>query len=548
MCEEDLERQRTALERRLKLGPLDFTGTYLAVSDLYGLIKSRPSVDGPETIALLEGVLKNSEFSSETQSYFLYREAAQALVFLAVHSIRTPVEVLALAALEGLVGTTQGPSQRASIEALGSLPVAVRGPTICQSFIGRVPKMTWREVAQKAGITNSSPPAVRGRSLIAKTNDEDTVLVVKLTQDEHAVQSACDEAIWMEYLHSERFSFPVRFNIPEPLKIHDSYVFRLYDMPAGIEGEIGAEADCHGVAFFAQKDYFTYPNSHRSETRLPSDQFREVMFRNAWLFGKLASHGIVHASPIPLFHNRVQRDRREDRGLYEWQRGGRLDRWLHSCTYPNFGMTGIRDFEHLISFAGPSRQLCYHIGAQLLSLLLTVGSYFRNKDVARVGFDDQGNAVDARDLFDKPFFQEAISGIFCNYYRAFTGRDLDGNPPFSIDNLACRMIDEMGVDRHMEEVLRVVDQEAMSEATFRDFLISRGYPEGDTGDFRKGRQDIILHTGPHLGGFNERISLPELIESVGAMSALCIAGRFRGEHNTFPPLTSRPFQGAVQAS
>lgn len=31
---------------------------------------------------------------------------------------------------------------------------------------------------------------------------------------------------------------------------------------------------------------------------------------------------------------------------------------------------------------------------------------------------------------------------------------------------------------------------------------------------------------PHSGGFNERISLPELIEAVGTMSALCVLGRY----------------------
>jgi hypothetical protein len=35
-----------------------------------------------------------------------------------------------------------------------------------------------------------------------------------------------------------------------------------------------------------------------------------------------------------------------------------------------------------------------------------------------------------------------------------------------------------------------------------------------------------VHTGPHLGAFNNRISLPELTELVAAGAALCIAGRF----------------------
>ncbi|MBW2107229.1 MAG: hypothetical protein JRI36_00985 [Deltaproteobacteria bacterium] len=88
------------------------------------------------------------------------------------------------------------------------------------------------------------------------------------------------------------------------------------------------------------------------------------------------------------------------------------------------------------------------------------------------------------------------------------------------------MIEEMGVDRHMEEILRVADQQAMSEEAFVAFLIDRGYPEHDARSLKKAKQDIILHTGPHLGGFNERVSVPELIDAVSAMSASCIAGKY----------------------
>jgi len=38
-------------------------------------------------------------------------------------------------------------------------------------------------------------------------------------------------------------------------------------------------------------------------------------------------------------------------------------------------------------------------------------------------------------------------------------------------------------------------------------------------------KDINLRTGPHLGNFNCRISLPELISFFNMASACCIAGR-----------------------
>ena len=101
------------------------------------------------------------------------------------------------------------------------------------------------------------------------------------------------------------------------------------------------------IGFTVHPDYFVYPNPLPDEENIDRNNFMEVMKRNAYLLGRLASMGMVHTAPIPLFHNRLQRRRRCDGGYYEWPRGGRLDRWLMSCRYPNLGKSGIRDFEHL---------------------------------------------------------------------------------------------------------------------------------------------------------------------------------------------------------
>lgn len=334
----------------------------------------------------------------------------------------------------------------------------------------------------------------------------------------------------MEHLCSGDYAFPVRFNIPVAIKIQGSYVFKLENMPVRMPEGTDLHPEGYAIGFIAHKDYFAYPNEHRTERRLTTEGFREVMFRNAWLLGKLTFLGIVHSAPIPLFHNRVQRGRRGDHGLYEWPRGGRLDRWLDSCCYPNFGMTGIRDFEHLIAFNGLGRRLYHYVGAQIFSLLLVAGSYFRNKDIGRVGIDWQGNPVDARDLFDKQFLAELVQGISLSYYHGFVGTEFTGKLAIDFDELASRMIEEMGVDRYMEEILRDVDQKQMSDEEFRKFLAGRGYSENEMKGFKRGVQDVTVYTGPHLGGFNERISLPELIESIGTISALCIAGRYWREN------------------
>ena len=465
----DFERERTTLENALKMNGQDFTASYLAVCDLQELIRTHPEIIRSETILALVGVLKNSEFSRQTQSFFLYKEAADALTSIIVHAIAEPLANKALSALKNLLGTATGHAQRAAAGALGSLPISIHGPKVSEETIVDIPRVTWREIFEESGLTDCHTPALIGRSLVVAIDKENRLLVVKLACTEDSLKFMYREAVWLEHLCSGGYSFPVRFDIPVAIKIQGSYVFRLENMPVRMPEAIDLHPEGYAIGFIAHKDYFSYPNEHRTERRLTMEAFREVIFRNARLFGKLTFLGIVHSAPIPLFHNRVQRDRRADHGLYEWPRGGRLDRWLDSCCFPNFGMTGIRDFEHLIAFRDLSQRLYNHIGTQIFSLFLVAGSYFRNQDRDRVGLDRQGNPVDARDLFDKQFLMELVQGISRTYYHGFVGTEFAGDVPCDFDELTSRMIDEMGVDRHMEEILRLVDQKQMSDEEFREF-------------------------------------------------------------------------------
>jgi hypothetical protein len=244
--------------------------------------------------------------------------------------------------------------------------------------------------------------------------------------------------------------------------------------------------------------------------------------------------GIAHTAPIPLFHNRAQRHRREDGGRYRWTHAGRLDRWLASCRYPNFGVSGLRDFEHFEFVVGRARCRYEIIGSHLISLLLVAGSYFRSKAPDRMGLDASGQPVDTRDLFDRALLQTMIGDIYRAYYEGFTGEALPEGMPISPAHLADRMIEEMGLDRHMEEILRVVDQDAMDRFAFTSFLESRGLPRRAALRKTKGQRDIVLMTGPHLGGFNQPISLPELIDFAAAGAARCVAGRFCLEQDRLP--------------
>lgn len=532
MKETHLEREKALSEGQIQDKASDFSARYFAVYHLQCLAQTHPEIITSKTISTVQGLLKDPGFSRQRRGFFLCRLAAETLAAVILYSDRQPLADQALASLRDVLATTSGHAHRVSAEALGGLPFSICGPRLKEVTTQDVPSVSWSDILDKKGFRLSAPPRFVGRSLMAPLNQADRLLIFKLASCNGFPKCLFREALWTEHLRGANYVFPLRFDIPVAIRIKGAYVFRLKDLPVRLPGKVGLCPHPYAIGFTAHKDYFSYPADAMSQPETNETAFSRVMFRNAWLLGRLTSLGIVHSAPIPLFHNRVQRRRRRDNGRYEWFRGGRLDRWLDSCSYPNLGFTGIRDFEHLISFKGHSRDLYRHIGSHLLSLLLVTGSYFRGKNRNLVGFDDNGKPVDTRSLFDKGALKTIILGIFLGYYRGFVQREYQGNVPLDLDRLASRMIEEMGVDRYMEEILRAADQKAMTDEQFRRFLKDRGYADEAIKGLRKGIKDIVVCTGPHLGAFNERISLPELVEAVETMSALCVAGRYWQAHFT----------------
>ncbi len=566
----ELERLRASLEESVYGRMSDFSALYVSVCDLRNFCREYPDRARPQTTQALKAVLESPRHSRQTQSLFLYKEAADTLSFIASAALDdeagSATAQMATLALEEVAWTIPGRARRAATEALGLLPTHIPAPAISLHSPSAIPSVRWAEILCLEGIPAQEPPVAIGRSLVVPIPGCGEVLAVKSACADDDPEELHNEALWMEFLGSMGRSLArgLRFDVPRPIKVGEGYLFKLDGRP--LDGSRGSHFHPEGysIGFVIHRDYFTYinepgGNGHKgicrkeiapgssgnngdteevavmcgrgSEDEAPSNPegFREALFRNAWLLGRLMASGIVHTAPIPLFHNRVQRHRRQDRGLYEWPRGGRLDRWLFSCRYPNIGLTGVRDFEHFACLRHRGLELYHQAGTHLLSLILVAGSYFRNRDSSRVGLDSRGRPHDVRDLFEKPLLMDLLEGLFLHYYAGFAGGEFTGPRPCDLEGLASRMIEEMGVDRHMAEILRAVDQAEMSEEEFRLFFRQRGFSEEETAKLSKGVEDITINTGPHLGGFNERISLPEMIDFVAAASALCIAGRYHRE-------------------
>jgi hypothetical protein len=397
----------------------------------------------------------------------------------------------------------------------------------------RIHHVSWKDILRKIRAEGKRP-RFASRSLISEIS-KDQVLVTKLMRPEDSREALVNEVRWMLYLKG--FSFEKRFVVPEPVGLEGDYIFRLCGLPVKEPDGLRLHPERLAIAFTVHKDYFVYPNSPEPSKHLSHEEIQEVMTRSAYILGKLASRGIIHTDIIALFHSRVQAKRRLDCGRYCWWQGyvGRLDRWLHSCDWPNFGLSGIRDFEHFIPFKGSLQEMFHHMGNHLLGLFLVAGSYFRNKERSKAGLDKRGRPVDTWYLFDKALFREIIEGVVASYYEGLTGKAwLQDAFAFDFDSLIRRMVEEMGIDNHMVEKFRVQHQREVTFSEFKEILLKGGYSDHEIHGLTRGKEDIDVMTGPHLGEFNGEISLPEMIDLIRKAAMLFALHGFTDSDSRFP--------------
>ncbi|CAD7840915.1 MAG: hypothetical protein [Olavius algarvensis Delta 4 endosymbiont] len=520
-----------SMERRLSAGPLDFSELFVRVGQLKSLLDGGSTPATGRTVAVLAGLLDSDRHTQQTQAYHLFGSIAATLATIGCNRDDPNVSRQALQILVPAATGSRGERQRALAETVGTLPVNIKGPRFRPATtVKQPPRRSLKSLLSQLGA-DALAGSYQGRSLVVPLADSDEVAVIKIARRGEDPAGLNREAGWLDYLRASAQLFAEPFIIPRPVEMKSGYLFRPLNLPVlnGRPQDIDP-ATATAIAFTVHRDYFVYPNDHRPEARLSYERFRQVLQRAAVLFGELTAGGIVHTAPIPLFHNRVQRMRRDDGGLYEWDRAGRLDRWLQSSRFPNFGPTGLRDFEHLTSLGTRAgRRLYQHIGNQLLSLILVAGSYFRHKAPDRVGLDKDGIPLDVRHLFDRAQFSDLVQTVFNAYHTGFSKCAPQVDMRAEIESLVTTLIDQMGVDRHMREILRQEDQHRMTAADFEAYLSQYPLPAGGAAEFEKGQADIEIHSGPHLGDFNGPISVPELTTFLRSAASAIVAGRFLGQ-------------------
>ncbi|EFL49334.1 conserved hypothetical protein [Solidesulfovibrio fructosivorans JJ]] len=498
----------------------DFTAAWLAVRRVADLAACDPLALSPAVTDALRGLLARNDHARRTQARILYRDAAGVLVTLLAKGAPAQARAARKALADALA--TPGKPRMAAAEAVGGLPLAGIVPPEPPAADTAASPTTLADLLSRAGADPSVSPRRAGRSLVTSARQPGRLVVVKCLRHGEDPVGLALEGAWME--RCAALDFPAPCHVPAPFRDGGAMLWAVADPLPDIPGRDG-RGRC--LAYVAREDYFRYPNDPCPED-FDGEGLCATLGRAALLLGWLAGRGIVHEAAIPLFHNRVQRERREDAGVYDWRLPGRLDRWLASSRHPNFGVSGLRDFEHLVCLSGAPGRLYRHLGNHFISLLLVAGSAFRQRDPDLVGRGPDGAPADARHLFDEAALARIIETIFTGYHEGFAGTP--AAPPFNARELARRMVEEMGVDRHMTELLRVADQETMTDDAFVEFLTSRGLAPEAARAHARGAADVELVTGPHLGDFNNRTSLPELNEATAAAVAACLASRHGREY------------------
>ena len=142
-------------------------------------------------------------------------------------------------------------------------------------------------------------------------------------------------------------------------------------------------------------------------------------------------------------------------------------------------------------------------------------------------------------MFDVEFFTLLLNDVTDAYWQAVTGQEFSYFKTLFPRDFMIRLIEVMGIDRDMEETLRVQDQNSMDNRQFNQFLTSKGLTEKQVARHKQGQADITILSGPHLGGFNQAISIPELIEKLFGFSSLCISNCYLAQNGLNPESANR---------
>ena len=124
----DISQQKAC--EAIEKGAFDFTATYLAAFDLNRIVQQDAGAIHPDSIKALENLLLSRAFDGQRQRRFLFREAATVLGTIVQLGRSSTIARQAYKALQAVFKNSRDHALQAAADALGSLPLDIRGPEI----------------------------------------------------------------------------------------------------------------------------------------------------------------------------------------------------------------------------------------------------------------------------------------------------------------------------------------------------------------------------------------------------------------------------------
>ncbi len=143
----NVKRLKALSEKEIKDKVSDYYTKYFAVYHLQSLAQSNPGIIDQETILTIQDLLKDPQYSGQRQGLFIFRQAAETLGAIIIHSDEKYLAEMALSSLKNVLKTTTGYAHRACAETLGAFPLNISGPNIKDADIKHIPLVSWQEIS-----------------------------------------------------------------------------------------------------------------------------------------------------------------------------------------------------------------------------------------------------------------------------------------------------------------------------------------------------------------------------------------------------------------
>ena len=154
-----------------------------------------------------------------------------------------------MASLNSLLVDINGSAHRGVAEALGSLPIRVKGHVYHDRTDSGSPAVTWVKLLSRNRLEVTAAPGYIGRSLVVETADTDRLLVLKLAKKDDTAAGLEKEIRWMETLKESRYTVDCRFHIPSPLYVNNHRVFSIDQLPLPPPACVNLHPDRLAIAF-----------------------------------------------------------------------------------------------------------------------------------------------------------------------------------------------------------------------------------------------------------------------------------------------------------